>query len=87
MQIGGYEDFVDAGRVSAQRLKGDLIQWLIPKYAFVGEIFEFQARFGVSEDVWKSSALRGAISAPASHLIRDLDWQLDGLGLTIAIGR
>ncbi len=25
-QIGGDEDFVDAGRVSALRLKGDLIQ-------------------------------------------------------------
>ncbi len=86
-QIDCYEDFVDAGRVSAQRLKGNLIQRRIPEYAFVGESFKFQARFQVSKRVSKSSARRGAISAPASHLIRDLVWQLDGLGLAIAVGR
>ena len=48
-QIGGYEDFVLARRVSAQRLKGNLIQRCIPGYAFVGKSFEFQARFEVGK--------------------------------------
>ena len=50
-QIGGYEDFVEAGRVSAQRLKGNLIQRRIPGYAFVGKSFELQARFEVKKRV------------------------------------